>query len=349
MTKKSNKRLKRFLVALLLIGIISAAIKGYDFYTKIFAPNVVNISASDPYFYIRTNATFSDVVNEMKTKKILLNTETFEWVAKRMKYEDNIKPGRYKISSGMNNKDLVSHLRSGKQAPVRLVLNPVRNATALASKISSQIEADSVSILEALNDSLPEKYGFNKQNVLSMFIPNTYEFYWNTSAEKFIERMHDEYKKFWSASKKQLAKNIGLTANEVSTLASIVEQETNIDDEKPVIAGVYMNRYKKGWKLEADPTLVYAANNFSLKRVLNIHKEIDSPYNTYMYAGLPPGPICIPSVASIHAVLNYRKHEYMYFCAKEDFSGRHVFAKDYSTHLLNAKRFHKELNRRRIL
>jgi UPF0755 protein len=199
------------------------------------------------------------------------------------------------------------------------------------------------------NDDLYLKqYGFNSENCIAMFIPNTYEFYWNTPAKKFMERMAREYKAFWNPSRKMKAKTIGLTQAQVAVLASIVEQETHRDDEKPIVAGVYLNRYKKGWKLEADPTLVYALGNFTVQRVLNQYKEIDSPYNTYMYAGLPPGPICIPSISSIDAVLNYSKHEYFYFCARDDFSGYHCYAKTYTEHLVNAKRFQKELNRRKI-
>jgi UPF0755 protein len=190
--------------------------------------------------------------------------------------------------------------------------------------------------------------GFDTVSCLGMFIPNTYEFYWNTSADAFVRRMEKEYRKFWNADRVAQAREAALAPDQVVVLASIVEQETRQDDEKPMIAGVYMNRYRKGWKLEADPTLVYALGDFSVRRVLNQYKEIDSPYNTYKFEGLPPGPICLPSISSIDAVLHYAHHSYMYFCARHDFSGYHVFARTYSEHLANAHRFHRELNRRNI-
>ncbi len=199
------------------------------------------------------------------------------------------------------------------------------------------------------NETFLKSYGFDSDNCMALFIPNTYEFYWNTSSKMFVERMASEYKKFWNpSSKSRRLLKLNFTQTQVSVLASIVEQETSKNDEKRHIAGVYINRYKKGWKLEADPTLIFAVGDFTIRRVLNIHKEIDSPYNTYLYTGLPPGPICIPSISAIDAVLNYEKHEYMFFCAKDDFSGYHSFAKNYSDHLLNARRFQNELNRRKI-
>ncbi len=265
-------------------------------------------------------------------------------------YTNNVKPGKYQVKARMNNKELVSLLRSGKQTPVKLTFNNVRTVQQLAGLVSRKIEADSISIVDFFHDEYYQRsYGFTPQNSMSVLIPNTYEMYWNTSAKQFFERMAKEYKKFWTDARKQKALEINLSQTEVSALASIVEQETRKNDEKPIVAGVYMNRYIKGWKLEADPTLVYALGDFTVRRVLSVYKEIDSPYNTYMYTGLPPGPICIPSVASIDAVLNYAKHNYLFFCAREDFSGYHSFAKTYNDHLINARRFQKALNKRGIM
>jgi UPF0755 protein len=232
---------------------------------------------------------------------------------------------------------------------VRLVFNNIRTKQELADRIGEQIEASSFTILNLLNDNdYIKSIGFNSYNVLSMFVPNTYELYWNTSADKFLQRMKKEYDKFWTPDKLLKARNMKFTPVQVSIMASIVQQESIKEDEKPTIAGVYMNRYHKNWKLEADPTLVYALGDFSVNRILNVYKTIDSPYNTYMYAGLPPGPICLPTISSINAVLNYVRHDYFYFCAKDDFSGYHAFAATYAQHQLNARRFQQALNRRGI-
>jgi UPF0755 protein len=239
---------------------------------------------------------------------------------------------------------LVNLLRSGKQSPVKLGFISVRSLDILAGKAAAYIEADSATLAALLTDpATAQKYGFNQQTFMSMFIPNTYEFYWNTSAEKFVEKMAEEYKNFWNEDRKQKAADIGLSQSEVSTLASIVEAETQKNDEKAKVAGVYMNRLNTGMLLQADPTVVFAAGDFTIQRVLNRHLEINSPYNTYLYAGLPPGPINIPSVSSIDAVLNYERHNYKFFCAKEDFSGYHAFAVTNAQHEVNARKYHQAL------
>ncbi len=346
---KTNTKRKKIIISLLLVLILSVVLIGYSFYKKIYLPNVSLTESQEQFIYIPTGATFTDVVNLLNEQNMLKNPASFEWVAEQMKYKDRIKPGKYRILKKMSNRELVHMLRSGIQVPVSVVFNNIRTKEQLASVVSTQLEADSAAIAGLLgNITFLQKYGFNRDNCMSLFIPNTYEFYWNTSAKQFIERMTKEYKNFWTPSRLLKAQNIGLTQSEVSVIASIVEQETKKNDEKPIVAGVYINRYKKGWKLEADPTLIFAAGDFTIQRVLNVHKEIDSPYNTYLYTGLPPGPICIPAISSMDAVLNYTKHEYMFFCAKADFSGYHSFAKSYSDHLVNARRFQNELNRRKI-
>lgn len=338
--------LKTKIIIVTTVALVVSAYFGYDIYKKIFIPNV---PAERLNINIPTGATFETVNKLMIENKIIKDPKSFVWLAKKMKYDLKVKPGHYELFPGMNNKDLIALLRSGKQTPVRLTFNNIRTVSEFASVVSHAIEADSISLIRLLMDSAyVRKFGMNKYNCLIMFIPNTYEFYWNTSAENFFERMEKEYTIFWSAERKSKATAMGLTKAEVSVLASIVEQETKQRDEKPAIAGVYLNRFKKGWRLEADPTLVFALGDFSVNRVLSAYKEIDSPYNTYMYSGFPPGPICIPSIESIDAVLNYSKHEYMYFCARADFSGYHSFAITYSEHLINARRFQKELNKRNI-
>jgi UPF0755 protein len=349
-SKKNNKARKRkILISVALIVLASAALIGYDFYKKVYSPNISSWENGEKFIYIPTGSDFNDLMKILVDEGVLQNQASFEWVSERMNYKSKVRPGKYRVTKGMSNKELVSLLRSGKQVPVKLTFENVRTTAQLAGLASRQIEADSAELAALMKDEIYLKeLGFTPETAAALFIPNTYEFYWNTSAKGFFERMAREYKAFWTQSRKEKAKNTGLSQTEVSIIASIVEQETRMNDEKPVIAGVYLNRYRKGWKLEADPTLVFAAGDFTIQRVLNVHKEIDSPYNTYMYTGLPPGPICLPSISSINAVLNYRKHNFMFFCAREDFSGYHSFAESYSEHLANARRFQRELDRRNI-
>jgi len=303
----------------------------------------------NPDLYIPTGATFEQVVGILSDRQWLKDEAAFRWLARTMKYDRSVLPGRYRLQQGMSNRELVVLLRSGRQLPVRCTFNNIRLKAELAARIATQIEAKESAILHLLEDpDYVSRLGFDTSSILSMFIPDTYEFYWNTSADKFLQRMKASYDRFWNEQRRAKAGAIGLTRVEVSVLASIVQKETNVPDEKGVIAGVYMNRLRKGWRLEADPTLVYASGNFEAKRVLDAMKEIDSPYNTYKYAGLPPGTICLPDKSSIDAVLNFAAHNYMYFCARDDFSGRHSFAVTYSQHLLNAQRFRRALDRRGI-
>ena len=270
-------------------------------------------------------------------------------MAVKMNYPSHIKPGRYLLKDGMSNRELLGMLRSGKQVPVELILQNGRFKTKLASDLSKQIEPDSLSILRFLNDDIfLSRFGFNSQTILAMFIPNTYEFYWNTSVDEVFDKIHIEYKKFWNESRTKRSNDIGLNPIEVSILASIVEEETVKNDEKPTIAGLYINRINKGMMLQADPTVRFALGNFGIKRVWGKYTSIDSPYNTYRNLGLPPGPICIPSIASIDAVLNYKQSEYIYMCAKEDFSGHHNFARTLEQHNINAQKYQKALNKARV-
>lgn len=348
MSKKRLMKIKKVLWGIVLVLGVAVIAGGYYVYRELFEPNVTVQNKPD-FVLIPTGASFSDVVNALNEKKLLINERTFVWTAKQMKYVENVKPGRYLIKPRMNNKDLVSLLRSGRQTPVQVVFNNIRTRDQLAERIGAQLECKPYALLNLMNDEdYIGKMGFTPSNVLSMFIPDTYEFYWTTSADQFLQRMKKEYEKFWNADRTSEARTIGFKPVQVAVLASIVQQETNSEPEKNNIAGVYINRYHKGMKLEADPTLVFALGDFTINRVLNVYKEIDSPYNTYKYAGLPPGPICLPTKASLEAVLHYTHHNYLYFCAKDDFSGRHAFASTYSQHCLNAKRFQRALDRRGI-
>ncbi|MBL4651522.1 MAG: endolytic transglycosylase MltG [Flavobacteriales bacterium] len=300
-------------------------------------------------FYISTGSSFDDVTNSLYQKGIILNRNSFVWVAEFMKYNSNIKPGRYQLKVGLNNKQLVTILRRGEQVSVQLTFNNIRLRNELAGIIAKQIEADSASLAAIFEDKeLHKKYGFDKETFFTMFIPNTYEFKWNTNTQQFVERMATEYKTFWNEDRKAKAKKLKLGQSEVSILAAIVQKETAKSDEKPIVSGVYHNRIKKGMKLEADPTLIYAIGDFTIRRVLNKYKEVESPYNTYLHKGLPPGPICLPEISSLDAVLNREDHEYIFFCAKEDFSGYHNFASTYAQHKVNARKFHKAMNAAKI-
>jgi len=339
---------KKILLTIFFILILAGAGVVYYLYRQILAPNV-SVTKENEFVYLPTGSTFSQVVDSLQASGMLQNVASFQWVAERMGYPEKVKPGKYQLRDGMNNRELVQLLRSGKQVPVKLIFNNIRTKSDLAGKISRQLEVDSLQLLQLLNDSaVLSPLGFNTENILCMFIPNTYEVYWNMSAEKFFKKMDTEYESFWNKTRLQKAKDEGLTPIQVSVLASIVQSETSRNSEKSTIAGVYVNRLRKNWKLEADPTLIYAMNDFSIKRVLNEYKEIDSPYNTYKYFGLPPGPICLPEISSLEAVLNFSSHDYMYFCAREDLSGYHSFASDLKTHMLNARRYQAELNRRNI-
>jgi len=329
-----------------LILFLALAGAAYILYSIVLKPNVWTPNDESVAITIPTGSDFEDVKLILYAKGLVVNRKYFEWWAEKKKYPQLVKPGKYLIQSGMSNNELINLLRSGEQVPVQLIFNNVRDIYQVAQKVSQQIEADSAAIVDLITDSTYlTLLGLNNETASVLFIPNTYEMYWNTSAEGFIKRMHEEYIKFWSGSRTSKARSIDLTIPEVVTLASIVEKETNKDDEKPQVAGVYINRLKAGWRLQADPTVIYALNDYSIKRVLNKHKEIKSPYNTYLVAGLPPGPICIPSIASIDAVLNYDHHNYLFFCAKDDLSGYHVFAKTNRQHAKNAKKYQEALNK----
>ncbi len=335
-------------LVLIAIALITATLAYGVYWYLLVKPNV-KIS-EDTFIYIKTNSSYEDVLNNIKENNIIDNLETFEWVAKKKNYPNKVKAGKYLIKVGTNNNDLVNMLRSGNQVPVYIEFNSIRTAEQLAGRLAQQIEADSLSIITLLNDTafIKEK-GFDPHNRISVFIPNTYEVWWNTSAKQLYDKMYKEYKKFWTEKRLKLAKSLNLNQLEVISLASIVEQETAKNDEKPRVAGVYLNRIKKGMPLQADPTLIFAAGDFSIRRVLNHHKEIESPFNTYKYTGIPPGPISVPSISAIDAVLNAETHNYIFFCAKDDFSGYHSFAVTYNEHLINARRYHAALNRRKIM
>lgn len=320
-------------------------------YLRFYKPNVrIELQKEKSFLFIHSGSTFEQVVNTLTQENYLQDVKSFEWLADKMNYTTHIKPGKYLLTNGMSNRELITLLRAGRQTPTRIIFHNIRFKTELASDVSSQIEADYHSILSLLDsDVYLGQFGFNSQTITAMFIPNTYEFYWNTSAELFLEKMHGEYKKFWNDNRMNKCTRIGMSQIEVSILASIIEEETQKNGEKPIMAGVYINRLNKRIPLQADPTVRFAFGDFSIKRILTKHLETDSPYNTYKYPGLPPGPICIPSIASIDAVLNYQRHDFLYFCAREDFSGYHNYARTLEQHNRNAQKYQKALSKAGIL
>ena len=348
--EKKKKKILIIILTILLISIFLAAIfTGLHFYSYIYKPNVVVANFENNYLFIPSGSDFEKVKTFIYAKGFVDDHAAFEWVALRKSYNTKVKPGRYRIRNGMNNNELVNLLRSGKQEPVRVVFQNIRTKQDLAGKIAHQLEIDSLTFLNLLQSAdYLKKFDVTPATAFVLFIPNTYELFWNTSPDQFICRMNREHLIFWNDERLSKAKLIGLNVPEVITLASIVERETSKESEKPVIAGVYINRLQKEWPLQADPTLIFAWNDYTIRRVLIKHKEINSPYNTYLYPGLPPGPICLPSVSSIEAVLNYTKHNYMYFCAKEDLSGYHNFGSTLAQHNRNAEKYQAALKKLNI-
>lgn len=343
-----DKKLKIYLVAVITISVLLVSFTFY-FYQAFFSPNALTDKEENYVLKIPSNSTFRMVSDSLLENGVINDVVTFSFVAKVLNYQEAVKPGLYTIPPKTSNLNLIRLLRSGRQTPVRLTFNNVRTKSDLAEKITSNLEISQEQFLELLTDSVYiRKFGFEEETIMAMFIPNTYEVWWNTSAEGLFDRMHQEYTKFWTEPRKKKAEQLGLSPLEVSTLASIVQAETQKADERPKVAGVYLNRLRIRMPLQADPTLVFAVGDFGLKRVLNVHKEIDSPYNTYKNVGLPPGPINLPEISALDAVLNAEQHQYLYFCAKEDFSGYHAFASNYDEHMRNARRYQAALNQAKI-
>jgi UPF0755 protein len=342
----SGGTLRKFIVAMVIILIIGIAFTALNYYLKYFTPNVTD---KQEYLYIHTGSKFNDVYKTIQQEGIVKDTVTFYQAAENMNYAKRVKPGRYHLHTGMSNRRLINMLASGTQEPVTVAFHNLRLKEQFAGFVSKKIEPDSAAIIHLLDSAdFIQKYGFTTENVYTMFLPNSYQLYWNTSPEKFFKRMYANYEKFWTPDRKQKAAAIDLSPVQVSILASIVDAEALHDDEMPTIAGLYLNRLKKGMKLEADPTVIFAENDFTIHRVLSRYLSINSPYNTYLHTGLPPGPIMMPSVNAVESILNYQKSGYIYMCAKEDFSGYHNFATNVADHLANARRFQQALNERNI-
>lgn len=351
-SKKKNDFWKKFLLgflAFVAICIIVGLVIGHKYYKYIYVKNVNLGNKKELYVYIPTNSNFENVKKILYKQDLILDTNSFEWLCEKKGYTLKVKSGRYLLKNKMSNNELINMLRSGKQEPLKLTFNNIRTKEQFISKVSKLIEADSLSLTALLNDDVfLEKYELTTDNVMCIFIPDTYELYWDTPAEKFFQKMYHEYEKFWNKNRKDKASAMGLNPKEVVVLASIVYQETKKKDEMSKVAGVYINRINKGIPLQADPTVIFAIGDFSIKRVLTAQTRFDSPYNTYKYRGLPPGPICLPAGFVVDKVLDYEKQDYLYFCAKEDLSGYHNFAETGAQHAQNAQKYHYALNRLKI-
>jgi UPF0755 protein len=347
----SIKRRNRFAAVSVIIGLILVCFSYYFF--QIFYTANIDTKGQPTFVYIHRGDDWQKALRQVENSGALIDRLSLFFVGKLMDYNKPgaVKPGRYQLVDNATNRQVINLLKSGRQTPLKLTFTNVRLRRELAAKLSKQIDAKPKQIDSLLSSpAYTRSLGFDTTTVLSMFIPNTYELYWNTSAQNLMQRMKTEYEKFWTPERDAARQKLGLTRVQVSTLASIVEAEQQQHaDERPRIAGVYLNRLKRGMKLQADPTVVYANGDFSIKRVLNVHLQKDSPYNTYKYGGLPPGPIDLPSIASINAVLHPEQNDYLYFCAKEDFSGYHAFATNEQQHIANARRYQAALSRAGIM
>ncbi len=346
--------LKKIIVLILLLGVVAGGLFVYNFYSVFFNPNTA-FNNEKAFIYIPSNASFDDVLEQMEP--LLKNVDDFETTANKKGYNTKVKGGKYAITKGMNNNEIINTLRNGYgNLPIKISFNNQDRLDLLAGRIATQLERDSTEFLNAFRDEafLKEK-GFNIDNALCMYIPNSYEVYWNLSPEGFRDRMYKEYKSFWNESRTQKAEVLGYTPLQITSLAAIVDKESVKTVERPRIAGVYLNRLKKNIPLQADPTVIYAvkkeANDWDrvIKRVLNKDLEIDSPYNTYKNIGIPPGPISMPDISAVDAVLNAEKHNYIFFVADIERFGYHLFAETHSQHIANANKYRRWATQNNIL
>ena len=337
--------LKKILV---ITAIIAFLMLGFV-YRIVFSPNVKSVADR---FVVKPETSIDTLAEHLKP---FLKHPLYFNITARLKRFRRPKPGLYTIQPGMSSNDLVNMFRAGREKEVELTFNNMASLEQLAGRAAHYLYADSLSFLRAMQDSdFLRKNGFNRENALLMYIPNTYRFYYFTTPEQFRSRMLREYIKFWQGKRTKEAEKIGLTPIQTGILASIVQKETNVAAEKPVIAGVYLNRLRRGMKLQADPTVVYAyrrvtGDTTTIRRVLDKHLAVESPYNTYKVNGLPPGPIIMPDISSIDAVLHAKHHQYLYFSADPARPGHHLFARTLNEHLRNAGKYHAQLNKRRIL
>ena len=335
---------------MIALVVFSMLLTTFSFYFyQVFKGSNVLTDREDRVIVIKKGETFGELRKRLYDDRVIQDALSFSFVAKVLNYQKAVKPGAYLFESGMSNLEMVRRLRAGDQIPVRITFNNVRLKEELAEKVTANTGIAAEDMLKLLNNkTFLQQYKLTSDNAMTIFLPDTYEVYWTLTAEELFDKMYKVSQKFWTAARKEKAAELNLSPVEVSVLASIVQAESILPDEKRTIAGLYLNRLRRNILLQADPTLVYALGDFSIQRVLNEHKQIESPYNTYKYHGLPPGPINLPSLASLDAVLNYEKHHYIYMCAKEDFSGYHRFATNLRDHNKNARLFQQALNKKKI-
>ncbi len=338
----------RNIIVLLFLFIAAAGFFGWRKWAGVFGPGARS-EEGDLILLIPTGSTFDQVIDSLKAKRLVQDEEMFTWLAGRKNYVAKVKPGRYRIKSGTSLNELVNTLRRGDQEPLDLTFTNVDDLPELAGRVARYLEPDSITMLRAFQDpAIQREVGLDRANFISLFIPNTYEFWWTTTPEKFISRMRKEHDAFWNNDRIAKTRKYDLEPREVATLASIVQAETMRVSDAPRIAGVYLNRLRIGMPLQADPTLKFALGLDSVNRVLDRDKMVLSPYNTYLNRGLPPGPINMPEPRFIDAVLNAEAHDFLYFCAKSDLSGYSDFSRTYEQHLVNARRYQRALNERKI-
>ena len=336
----------RFFPFLVLAGLLIGTER---FYHRIHSAVIDLGNAPSAWITIPTGSDYRQVKDSLYSHHFISDEHRFESYVEMGRFANRFKPGRYLLKNRMSAGELVGMLTSGLQTPVKVTFHDIRTREELAAIVSRQIEADSISLCKLMSDqNYLKKFSATPSSLFNLLIPNTYEMWWTTSADQFLTRMHRESQAFWAGMRSRKADSMGFSRSQVIIMASIVEKETSRNEEKAIIAGVYINRLRKGMPLQADPTLIFAWKDYSIKRVLNRHKEIRSPYNTYQNKGLPPGPICLPSISSIDAVLHYQRHIYLYFCAKEDFSGYHVFSNNLQEHNRNARKYQAALKKLKI-
>ena len=342
-----NKKTRNIITSLALLLLLFGAWGVWTVYSLFFT-QAFDINQSVK-IYVDRDDDFDSVCWKIEDAAHPKTMKGFRLLAEKNGYASRIKTGCFEIKPTDNVRYLERRLRLGYQTPVKLTVGSVRTLDRLTRNVSEQLMLDSMEIAFLLADTAyVRQLGYSLQTLPALFIPNTYEVYWNMDANQFVQRMLKENKTFWTEQRLKKAEAIGLTPVQVSTLASIVEEETAVNEEKPMVAGLYINRLKRGMRLQADPTVKFSLKEFGLRRILSKHLEVDSPYNTYRYAGLPPGPIRVPSIVGIESVLNYAHHNYLYMCAKEDFSGTHNFAVTSAQHAANARKYQQALNRRGI-
>ena len=318
----------------------------FYFYQLFFASNFLVGKEKPGMLYIPVEANFEQVKDSLETNGLVHDLMAFAFVSRLMGYQEKVRPGAYQIEPNEANLSVLKRLKAGRQTPIRLTFNSIRTKRQLAQKMDAKLAFSAQELLAILNDKAQtEKFGLDTANIISIFIPDTYEVYWTILPGALMEKMHTAYKRFWNEDRVAKARRLNLTPAQVMTIASITQAETNKVDEMPRVAGVYLNRVALGMPLQADPTVVFAVGDFEIKRVLSGHKAVDSPYNTYKYTGLPPGPIAIATRQAVDAVLSKENHEFLFFCAREDFSGYHNFTKDFTEHLRNARIYQAALNK----